>query len=358
MRRVIAALAIALAGLGSAQAQTSNADWLRKPTRDQLLSVWPPAALKRQVKGSATVSCTVTVQGALRDCKVTEESPPGMGFGSAALALTPQFLMRPALKNGVAVEAKANIPIVWAEVPSDVADTITRQPEPYTGSRLASVSVEQRNANKVLSNIPWTAAPSVADVRAAYPAKARSEKKDGHTTLDCVFNRRGGLSDCRPIFEEPRGYGFDRAAERLAEKFTGPATDAAGGLIAGAHTQIVFSFAASGLDADTPAIGKPHWMVLPTYEEFNAAFPSAAAKAGMLKARVVLKCKVAADGALTGCAVESEDPSGYGFGPAAASLAGKFRLSVWTAEGLPVVGGSISAPIRWELAQVPQATKP
>jgi hypothetical protein len=119
------------------------------------------------------------------------------------------------------------------------------------------------------------------------------------------------------------------------------------------HTQIAVTFAASSLDAQTPVIGKPQWVEVPTVEDFDAAYPTAAGKAGVLKARVVLNCAVTAGGLLTACQAASEDPPGYGFGAGAATLSGKFRVGIWTAEGLPTVGGRVSVPIRYDLSAVP-----
>lgn len=78
----------------------------------------------------------------------------------------------------------------------------------------------------------------------------------------------------------------------------------------------------------------------------------------MLKARVVINCLVGPGGVLVDCRTDAEEPSGYGFGAGAASLSGKFRLGVWTAEGLPSVGGRVSVPIRYDLKQAPQPAKP
>jgi hypothetical protein len=75
-------------------------DWLKKPTPDELLAVYPHEALGRGLGGEATISCLVSTQGALFDCYVTSEAPAGQNFGFAALALTPQFLMRPATLKG------------------------------------------------------------------------------------------------------------------------------------------------------------------------------------------------------------------------------------------------------------------
>jgi hypothetical protein len=339
--RIAIACLVALAGPSLAAPRANHpADWLKKPTPEELLAVWPRAGLGRP--GHALVHCIATVQGTLRDCRVKLESPPGLGFGEAALILTRQFLMKPAIKNGVPVEDEVNIPINWDPL------------QPHAGSRIPDTSAEVWNADKVLDAVPWNDAPSVADVRAAYPSKARAEGKDGSVTLDCALNPHGGLSNCRTISEEPRGYGFVHAAEALASKFVGPTKDNADQPLAGVHTHLRFTFAASGLDTNTPAIGKPLWAGLPMAEDFDASFPAAAAKANILKARVVMSCLVATGGVLSDCHVESEDPANYGFGAAAASLAGKFRVAIWTAEGLPTVGGRVSVPIRYDLQKPPQ----
>ncbi|HZZ35832.1 MAG TPA: hypothetical protein VFE03_08910, partial [Caulobacteraceae bacterium] len=67
---VLAALA-ALAT--SANAQDRDADWIRRPSADDIAAVWPAKALKQGYGGKAVISCVVTVQGTLRDCRVAEE---------------------------------------------------------------------------------------------------------------------------------------------------------------------------------------------------------------------------------------------------------------------------------------------
>jgi TonB family protein len=52
------------------------------------------------IEGKATISCFVTLEGALRDCTVKSEEPEGVGFGEAALAMATLFKMRPATRDG------------------------------------------------------------------------------------------------------------------------------------------------------------------------------------------------------------------------------------------------------------------
>ena len=343
--RAFVAVAVGAAALAvglPAPAQDTHADWLKRPSLQDIMAVYPPGAISQGLSGKATIRCVVTVQGALRACQVVSEKPPGSGFGNAAITLTPQLLMKPALHGGAPVESSVDIPF---DFPSPAATT---------GSHLPGASPLEGIPTRVYSNIPWSQAPSVADIVAAFPKKARDQKLSGRTTLDCMITRAGGLASCDTINEEPRGYGFGTASHALAGRFQGPTSDGKGQSLQGAHTQVLVAFPADYLGNSNPQIGKPQWTGLPSAEDFNAAFPAAAAKAGILKARVVLTCLVVAGGALTDCQAASEDPPGYGFGAGAASLAGKFRVTLWTAEGLPTVGGRVSVPIRYDLQQVPQ----
>ncbi|MDB5477297.1 MAG: hypothetical protein JWP49_2808 [Phenylobacterium sp.] len=333
-----AILAIALPAL----AQDQPAGWLRRPNLQDLMAVYPPGAIERGESGHATIACVVTVQGTLRGCRVISEGPARAGFGSAAIAITPQLLMKPALKGGAPVESVVKIPF---DFPA---------PGPTTGSHMHGGSpLRLPPTYHVYSNIPWSQAPSVSDLVAAYPKKARAEKVAGRSTLNCLISAAGALATCDIINEEPKGYGFAGAARALSGKFQGPVADDKGQPLKGSFAQVLVNFPADYLDNPTPRIGKPRWVDLPTAEDFNAVYPAAAGKAGILKARVVLDCAVAAGGALAGCQTVSEDPPGYGFGAAAASLAGKFRVSTWTVEGLPTIGGRVSLPIRYELPSVP-----
>src|SRR5437868_4901585 len=65
------------------------------PSDDRLagtaVSVWPAGAWASRTSGAVTLSCLVDAFGLAESCTVTAESPPGKGFGKAALDLRPTF---------------------------------------------------------------------------------------------------------------------------------------------------------------------------------------------------------------------------------------------------------------------------
>lgn len=312
------------------------ADWLRKPTASDLLAVYPVEALREGLAGRALISCLASTQGVLFDCYVQRESPPGVGFGSAAIALTPQFLMKPAMREGKPVVSAVRIPINW--------------------EKSAPGSDGGFGARKtVLPTLVWLAAPAYADVTAAYPVKARATKTAGRATLYCSFVSDGRLTNCDVIAEEPRGMGFAAAARKLAPLFRAPTELGDGKGLKGASVQLPFTFDSDMLAPGRAAVGKPQWKGLPVFEDVQTAFAHTPKNVGTV--RVMLSCVVQQGGYVSDCKPDSEAPSGRGFGAAAVALAAKFRLSTWSNDGLPVVGGAVRIPIRYE-SDEPQPEPP
>jgi hypothetical protein len=71
--------------------------------------------------------------------------------------------------------------------------------------------------------------------------------------------------------------------------------------------------------------GPPPYRQQPSKEELAAAFPPQALQKGV-DGVAAATCKVTSDGALEGCKLLQETPTGFGFGAALLSLAPKYRL--------------------------------
>ena len=75
-------------------------NWLQKPTGEDMQRYYPAEAAKAELGGDTLIGCRVAVDGRLQHCAIRSETPIGMGFGQAALDLSPSFRMTPASRNG------------------------------------------------------------------------------------------------------------------------------------------------------------------------------------------------------------------------------------------------------------------
>lgn len=104
---------------------------------------------------------------------------------------------------------------------------------------------------------------------------------------------------------------------------------------------------APSADARLPpaaVIERPEWVRQPNGDEVADAYPERAQRLG-IDGRARLSCRVTGAGALSACDILSEDPPEYGFGGAALRLSRYFQLRPTTADGRPVEGARVEAPV-------------
>jgi TonB family protein len=315
-------------------------DWMRKPTFDQVLAVFPAKATAAGLGGRATIKCWVQTNGLLRDCKVAQESPTGYGFGEAALTLTPSFLMKPAIKQGKSVESDVTIPINFSN-----------------NSGLASRSFG--SSIRVLKDPLWIAAPAAEDVNSAITAKVRKDDLAGQVAMQCdVVRKTGKLGSCTVMNSSVYSAGFEAAAKALVSKF-----QISAGELSDVKTEVrvnlSFDFPnMTGEGWEKRRLTHPQWIRAAKVDPSTPLFPEEAAKAGLKAGSALVECTVAAGGALTNCATVTESTPNMGFGEIALAVAGAYAVNPWDDGGLPTEGALVRMPVTLKLAPETAAGPP
>ena len=89
----------------------TDADWMVRPTPDDVSRVFPTAALAAKISGKVSMKCVADESGYLTECVVEDETPAGYGFGNAALEISAYMRMKPATDLGVPVRSTVNVPV-------------------------------------------------------------------------------------------------------------------------------------------------------------------------------------------------------------------------------------------------------
>ena len=91
--------------------------WIQTPTGDDIGRVTPylespPAEVQ------VLMACRITGAGRLEACSIRSETPAGLGYGAAAVALAPAFRMPDVDMDGRPVAGRmVQIPIIWKNTP-------------------------------------------------------------------------------------------------------------------------------------------------------------------------------------------------------------------------------------------------
>lgn len=92
-------------GAGSGPGSGSTRErFLRGPTTAELVRVAPRGGPPRPV--NVRMRCRIRADSRLEDCRVVEETPPGLGYGPAGLASAAFFRFQPPTEGGRVVEGR------------------------------------------------------------------------------------------------------------------------------------------------------------------------------------------------------------------------------------------------------------
>jgi hypothetical protein len=93
---------------------------VQEPTTAEIRDLYPEAALRKAMNGKAAAVCEIALDRRLVNCVVTEEDPPGYGFGAAVVKVAQLYRVAPPTFGGEVVpHAKFKIPMRFEmELPS------------------------------------------------------------------------------------------------------------------------------------------------------------------------------------------------------------------------------------------------
>ena len=338
-------------------------------TGAQAVSIWPAGALNARTNGWVTLTCQVDVHGLAETCRVAYESPAGKGFGAAALTLRPTFKLTPKQGPDGPVEASMNIAVAFKapDLQSNLSElqAVTMAVSPNDSSRGSNQGEHEINASNLriygnpiptrsitmLDSTGFVQAPSFEALAAAYPAQGGGV--DGYAVAHCRAAATGELSRCALAKELPPGHGFGRAAVALATQFRVSAeTMARAPRSAPVEVDVPIRFPPPGQARDR-TVRAPIWRAGFDPQSQLREVPLPAARPDSPGA--VVRCQVAADGALAGCEIELTSPDGIDYDEAAVKLASRLKMNLWSAEAGPVSGGVVHLPVRPAMADAAQA---
>jgi TonB family protein len=300
--------------------------FIERPSASDLGAAYPHAAASVGMGGKALLHCQINRGGRLDACRVERESPAGAGFGGAALSMARFFRVDP--ESEASLHGDVELPIGFATAVDE--------------DHLAVAG-------------PWLAAPSFADVAAAYPDIGGGVA--GQVVMRCALERDGSLKACKTLYLKPTDRDFDAAAQKLTHLFR---MQVVPGLMTSHQpmvANVVMSLAAPfGDDAKARRIAAPVWLTSLDPALLTQLYPPAAAQKGVHAGVGAADCTVGGGGSLTAChAFGAGDPPGLGFSEAAAKAATSLRMSPWTEAGGPVDGALVRVPIRFNQPAVKYA---
>lgn len=322
------AAALVSAGLSSAAAQDSRpARLLTRPEALAFTDHFPVVALARGVSGRAVLECAVAPDGSAQ-CTAAQETPEGMGFGAAAVALSQGWRFRPHTEGGQPTASVARVPVEFQNPTTDLTPVNSR----ITVDGVRGFDQQPDNGDDHTHLAQY------------YPERAlQGTGVDGRALVACTVRTDRHL-ECALESEYPAGYGFgERTLALMNEHFS----EAGEILDVGATGRFVVDFALH--DPGQPAIVRNYFSARPGGHDFARYYPVLAMERSA-SGSVILFCTIGADAKLT-CTVGAESPANLGFGAAAVNLSQSFQLRA-DVLGRPgfVVGDRMQISINFRLA--------
>jgi TonB family protein len=314
--------------------------------RHQGVSIWPAGAYYERRSGAVTLTCWINVEGLADWCRVAFERPTGRGFGEAALATRPHIRVAPRKgPDGGPIAGLMNIGMTFNAPNTEVQESPSAPNRTSLQRGAMGISYNPLPTTRItlMNNPVWAQTPSFEALDRAYPEKG--DGATGFVVAHCRVHDDGRLSACKVATEAPDKQGFGAAALKLATDFrVQPQIMARAPKGQPVEVEVPIRFAPPGA---ARTVSAPAWVQGVDPDAAPKLFPPEAAAKGLTSGHGVARCVVGADGALTACAPDGDDPEG--FSAAAAKLAGAMRMNLWSADARPVEGGVVYVGMRLNL---------
>lgn len=279
---------------------------------------YPGEAFDRSVSGRALIRCKIA-RSRLTACEAETEKPAGMGFGPALARSVEGARLN---KSELAGRAEGDIVRVYRT--------------------MESIKASERPS---ISRAVWREAPTFDQIDAAGLA---ATGEPGSAALRCTVVSDGSLKDCIVAGQVPRNSRFGAVAMTLVPAFRAALRPDEMEEMSPRDVLISFQFRdPSAPEGRSRRIERPDWIDAPNQDQIMESFPREAREAGIAEGVGLVTCQVGNLGALFDCAASEEKPQGLGFGRSAVAVANKMRLSLWTSEGRPVLGGEVMFAVRF-----------
>lgn len=198
----------------------------------------PPAGVAIRPPGLyVTVAFSVDEGGKARDLVVLDASDFDVRIVSAAQRVVEQSIFaRPSADQNGAYRGVYTVPFPASEA--------LTAPGPFAGTSAAAAapaSLVGPSPPPESSRPIWVKDLTPLDLKAAYPRRALTRQREGEVSLLCIIEADGSLQ-CRVESENPGGWGFGAAAERLSGQLRAHPVLADGRPSAGTEVRLPFSF--------------------------------------------------------------------------------------------------------------------
>ncbi len=198
--QVFALLSIGAVALHVSSARADSKDttpWARQPDGWAIRGSYPVIAAHRHISGHADIRCRVGSEGDLLACSVLDETPSGLGFGSAALRLSSSYRVQVAGEGRSLKRQTISIPMNFS--PDGFARVLEQAP--------ATDGIDRQTV------VRWRQGPSGIE----YPVEARWTGVSSRVVVRCRIGPGGALSKCSAVDEAPVGFGFGKLAEHALD---------------------------------------------------------------------------------------------------------------------------------------------